>query len=43
MEARPAGREPVAVEAQDADLYRAVRAAEAKLEKALAQRLARAR
>ena len=43
MEARPAGREPVAVEAQDADLYRAVRAAEGKLEKALAQRLARAR
>lgn len=40
MEARPAGRDPVAVEAQHADLYRAVRAAEGKLEKALAHRLA---
>lgn len=42
MEARPAGREPVVVEAQDADLYAAVRDAEGKLEKALAHRMARA-
>jgi len=41
MEARPAGRNPVVVEAQDADLYRAVRDAEGKLEKALEHRLAR--
>ena len=42
MEARPAGRDPVAVEAQDTDVYRAARDAEHKLEKALAHRLARA-
>lgn len=41
MEARPAGHDPIAVEAQDDDLYRAVRAAEGKLEKALEHRLAR--
>jgi len=41
MEARPAGRNPVAVEARREDLYAAVRAAEGKLEKALGHRLAR--
>lgn len=41
MEARPAGRDPVVVEAQDEDLYLAVRDAEGKLEKALNHRLAR--
>jgi len=41
MEARPAGKDPVVVEAQDEDLYAAVRDAEAKLEKALGHRLAR--
>jgi ribosomal subunit interface protein len=41
MEARPAGRDPVVVEAQDEDLYVAVRDAEGKLERALDHRLAR--
>lgn len=43
MEARPAGRDPFVVEAQDADLYAAVRDAEGKLERALDHRLARER
>lgn len=42
MEARPAGHDPVAVEAQHEDFYAAVREAEGKLEKALDHRLARA-
>ncbi len=42
MEARPAGRDPVAVEAQHEDLYAAVREAGNRLEKALDHRLARA-
>lgn len=41
MEARPAGHDPIAVEAQQDDLYAAVREAENKLEKALGHRLAR--
>lgn len=43
LEARPAGRGPVVVEAQDEDLYLAVRDAEGKLERALDHRLARDR
>lgn len=39
LEARPAGKEPVVVEAQDTDWYAAVRNAEGKLERALAHRL----
>lgn len=42
MEARPAGHDPVAVEAQHEDFYVAVREAEDRLEKALNHRLARA-
>lgn len=41
MEARPAGHDPIAVEAQHEDLYTAVREAESRLEKALEHRLAR--
>lgn len=40
MEARPAGAEPVGVEAQDADVYRAVGRAADKLEKAVGHRMA---
>ena len=43
MEARPAGLGPIAVEAQDADLYAAVREAEGKLERALDHRMDRDR
>jgi len=43
LEARPSGREPVVVEAQDEDWYAAVRNAEAKLERALGRRLERDR
>lgn len=43
MEARPAGLGPVVVEAQDEDLYAAVRDAEGKLERALNHRLDRDR
>ncbi|MBY8966237.1 HPF/RaiA family ribosome-associated protein [Algiphilus sp.] len=39
LEARPAGKDPIVVEAQDADWYAAVRDAEGKLERALAHRL----
>jgi len=42
IEARPAGFDPVAVEARHEDVYQAVRAAAGKLEKALEHRLARA-
>lgn len=41
MEARPAGLEPVAVEARDTDLYLAVRDAAGKLEKAVEHRIGR--
>lgn len=41
LEARPAGKDPIVVEAQDADWYAAVRDAEGKLERALASRLGR--
>lgn len=41
MEARPAGDDPVAVEAQDEEMYRTVRAAAGKLERALEHRFAR--
>jgi len=39
LEARPAGKDPIVVEAQDDDWYAAVRDAEGKLERALASRL----
>lgn len=42
MEARPAGLDPVAVQAQDADVRQAVREAADKLDKALGHRLGRA-
>ena len=42
MEARPAGLDPVAVDAQDADLYKAIHEAAAKLDKAVGHRLGRA-
>jgi ribosome-associated translation inhibitor RaiA len=42
MEARPAGMDPVAVEAQDEDVYKSVRDAAGKLEKALGHRFGRA-
>ena len=41
MEARPAGLDPVAVEAQDEDVYASVRDAAGKLEKALDHRFGR--
>lgn len=41
MEARPAGRDPVGIEAQDDDAYRAVGDAAGKLERALEHRLDR--
>ncbi|WP_420428549.1 HPF/RaiA family ribosome-associated protein [Algiphilus sp.] len=40
LEARPAGKAPIVVEAQDRDWYAVVRSAEGKLERALAHRLA---
>lgn len=43
LEAHPAGLGPVAVEAQDADLYTAVHDAAGKLDKALEHRTARAK
>ncbi len=39
MEARPAGRDPIAVESTDRDLYTAIKHAAEKLERALAHRL----
>ncbi len=39
LEARPAGRDPVTVEASDEDLYRAVKLAAEKLKRALGRRL----
>lgn len=41
MEARPAGQQPLAVESQGEDLYRVVRTAAAKLERALKRRVER--
>lgn len=42
MEARPAGMDPVAVEAQEEGIYESVREAAGKLEKAVAHRFGRA-
>lgn len=39
FEARPAGRDPIAVEASGRDIYAAIRGAGEKLERALAKRL----
>lgn len=41
MEARPAGMDPVAVEATDADVYASVRDASSKLERAVEHRMNR--
>lgn len=41
MEARPAGMDPIAVEATDTDTYLSVRDASSKLEKAVAHRVNR--
>lgn len=42
MEARPAGMDPVAVEAQDVDVYKAIGDAAGKLDKAVGHRFGRA-
>lgn len=41
MEARPAGDHPIAVEAQDEDVYKSIRDASGKLERAIAHRFGR--
>lgn len=41
MEARPAGYQPIAVEAQDEDVYKAIRDASGKLERAVEHRFGR--
>lgn len=41
MEARPAGAEPIAVEAQDEDVYKSIRDASGKLERAVEHRFGR--